>query len=96
FDDGGWTPKFEKESILQSETGAVFQYIDEQAGLRLDVFFNFDKETDVISFQSKVTNIRNYGIYRLQRLANTLPLPAHTCELMQFHGRWCKEFQIER
>lgn len=96
FDDGGWTPKFEKESILQSETGAVFQYIDEQAGLRLDVFFNFDKETDVISFQSKVTNIRNYGIYRLQRLANTLPLPAHACELMQFHGRWCKEFQIER
>ena len=48
-----------------------------------------------IETSMKLTN-EGDSEYQLQRLANTIPLPAYARELMVFHGRWTHEFQTKR
>jgi alpha-galactosidase len=49
----------------------------------------------VVKTRHTLTNTKE-GVYQVNRLANTLPLPARANELMTYYGRWVHEFQTVR
>lgn len=90
-----WAPVFTVEETLQEDQSVSFQCRDNCAGLKLDISLKLDEETNVCETQLKLTNEADTP-YQLQRLTNTLPLPAYARELMYFHGRWTHEMQTKR
>ena len=93
--DGHWAPKFKTVQTKKTDNGLLFTCQDDLAGVQLKIEIQLDKDSDVLQTRTSVTNLKDTP-YHLQRLANTLPLPAHTSELLSFNGRWCKEFQPTR
>ena len=94
-ESGGWAPKFKLIKTESAENGFIFVCQDTRAGIELDIELALDPATDIVQTRSSVKNLTTHN-YHLQRLANTLPLPAQAQELMKFHGRWCHEFQTSR
>ncbi|MGF1688058.1 alpha-galactosidase [Photobacterium japonica] len=89
-----WAPVFVITQITPQEEGTVIVSEDTKAGLRLTTELFLDA-FDVVKTRHTLTNLKA-GAYQVNRLANTLPLPARANELMTFYGRWVKEFQTER
>lgn len=93
--DGNWAPKFQLITTESLDNGYQFTCQDDIAGLQLSIELLLDPQSDMVQTRSKVTNLKS-KTYRLQRLGNTVPLPADASEVLKFHGRWCKEFQTTR
>ncbi|PNH77815.1 alpha-galactosidase [Vibrio diazotrophicus] len=89
-----WAPVFVVQQIVEIDTGVRIESVDELAGLSLTTELCLDAD-DVVKTRHTLTNLKA-GVYQVNRLANTLPLPARANELMTFFGRWVHEFQTAR
>jgi alpha-galactosidase len=89
-----WAPVFVVCHLEESESGVVVESEDANAGLRLRTELILDAN-DVVKTRHTLTNTKE-GVYQVNRLANTLPLPARANELMTYYGRWVHEFQTVR
>ncbi|MGY5612471.1 alpha-galactosidase [Vibrio brasiliensis] len=90
-----WAPVFVVKDVKQPGKGKLLiESEDPQAGLLLTTELELD-EFDVIKTRHSLKNMKAEK-YQLNRLANTLPMPPRTKELMTFYGRWVKEFQTQR
>lgn len=90
-----WSPVFEVQAVTCDENSAIFELVDNIAGVQLAISLTLDATTDVLQKQITITNIKA-GDYTLNKLALTLPVPRSMTELMTFHGRWCHEFHTQR
>ncbi|MFA0076771.1 alpha-galactosidase [Vibrio artabrorum] len=90
----GWAPVFSITDVQQTPSSLLIESEDVRAGLRLTTELCLDKH-DVVKSRHTLTNIKS-GLYQVNRLANTLPLPARANELMTYYGRWVHEFQTVR
>ncbi|MBE4591069.1 alpha-galactosidase [Vibrio navarrensis] len=93
-DGQDWAPVFVIRQVEQGRNGVLIESDDCVAGLRLTTELLLD-EHDVLQTRHTLTNIKT-GVYQVNRLANTLPLPARAKELMTYYGRWVHEFQTVR
>ncbi len=89
-----WAPVFVLTEITQVKNQLKLTSVDEKAGLCLCTELELDNN-DVLKVRHHLTN-QGQGLYVVNRLANTLPLPARACELLTYQGRWVHEFQTER
>jgi alpha-galactosidase len=94
-----WSPRFRPAGSVpiepsqvaggeRSAAGVVISAVDEVAALRVDVAVTLGH---VLTVSATVTNTGE-GIYLLDQLGVTLPLPAHASDLLTFSGRWTREF----
>lgn len=90
-----WSPVFQIEEITEQNNEVLFVCREQRAELKLEITLTLDEQTDVCVTSMKLTN-EGDSEYQLQRLTNTMPLPAYARELMVFHGRWTHEFQTKR
>ncbi|EIT7024882.1 alpha-galactosidase [Vibrio vulnificus] len=93
-DGQDWAPVFVISHIEYGQGSIIIQSEDAIAGLRLTTELMLDLH-DVVKTRHTLTNIKA-GLYQVNRLANTLPLPARANELMTYYGRWVHEFQMVR
>ncbi len=89
-----WAPVFVITDIQQTKDSLVIASEDTIAGLHLTTELKLDAH-DVVKTRHTLTNVKS-GVYQVNRLANTLPLPARANELMTYYGRWVHEFQTVR
>lgn len=89
-----WAPVFKTIAVEHDLHHANFTLKDDIAGLMLIIELQLD-ESGVLQKRISVTNTKS-GIYTLEKLALTLPLPRYVTELMTYHGRWCYEFHNQR
>lgn len=89
-----WAPVFTISNIKHHHSELTIESVDSIAGLKLTTELLLD-EHDVIKTRQTLTNTAE-GIYQVNRLANTLPLPERATELMTYYGRWVHEFQTQR
>ncbi|WP_322803895.1 alpha-galactosidase [Vibrio alfacsensis] len=89
-----WAPVFVITDIQQTKDSLVIASEDTIAGLHLTTELKLDAH-DVVKTRHTLTNAKS-GVYQVNRLANTLPLPARANELMTYYGRWVHEFQTVR
>ncbi len=92
-DGTAWAPRFTLTDIeRRAETGITYRLDDVIAALSLTL------DLDVGDLFTIRASIENQGdtSYMLERLAPSLPLPAHATDLLTFTGRWCREFQPQR
>ncbi|GLO61453.1 alpha-galactosidase [Vibrio sp. MACH09] len=94
-DGNDWAPVFEVKTQQVFDNHVLFTLRDDTSSLELDIELKLDFETDVVQKRIMVIN-KGEGVYNLEKLSSTLPLPNHANELMTFHGRWCREFQTQR
>lgn len=90
-----WSPRFQLSGVDGIGHGWAIICRDDIAAIELIIEFILDPSSDVLQTRTRIQNLADQP-YRLQRLANTLPLAPHITELMCFNGRWCKEFQTTR
>lgn len=89
-----WAPVFTMTEIKSNSHSVTLTSEDALAGLRMITELSLDKQ-DVMKTRHSLTNIKSTP-YQINRLANTLPLPARAAELMTYYGRWVHEFQTVR
>ena len=85
-----WAPRFSYESHALAPDGSLTVVaVDEVAQLKLTSWISLH---DVLVVRLTLTNESTVDRYLLDQLDVTLPLPAQARELMQFGGRWTREF----
>ncbi|MFB9136633.1 alpha-galactosidase [Vibrio olivae] len=89
-----WAPVFFISNIEHQKAGVVIESEDKIAGLVLKTELLLDSN-DVLKTRHTLTNNKS-DVYQVNRLANTLPLPARANELLTYYGRWVHEFQTVR
>ncbi|PWC16314.1 alpha-galactosidase [Brenneria corticis] len=87
-----WSPVFTTRSHQLEDNALTIVGEDAAAGLRLVSELRLCPDSGVLQTRNTLTNLRS-GLYRVDRLAATLPLPERANEIMAFNGRWIKEFQ---
>jgi alpha-galactosidase len=90
-----WSPVFTYVTHAVTADTLTVECADPVAQLGAVVELELHPETDVLRCGVRLTNGGD-APYRLERLSLTLPLPAHTDEVLNFTGRWCKEWQEQR
>ncbi|MDD1782622.1 alpha-galactosidase [Enterovibrio sp. ZSDZ35] len=89
-----WAPVFVIEKVEHEEGKVTTISVDARAGLRLTSELVMDAH-DVVKVRHTLGNLKE-GIYQVNRLANTVPVPARANEIMAYYGRWVHEFQTVR
>ncbi|MEH6451739.1 MAG: alpha-galactosidase, partial [Psychromonas sp.] len=89
-----WAPVFAIKDIKKQSSSITIVSEDQHAGLLLTTELQLD-QYDVVKTRQTLSNTKN-SVYQVNRLANTLPLPAHANEVMTYYGRWVYEFQTTR
>ncbi|WP_368184721.1 alpha-galactosidase [Aestuariibius sp. HNIBRBA575] len=91
------TPILPKFCYLGEETGGdalTLIYRDESNDLTLEFAFQIDQDTHMITAQ---THLRSADPVHLHWLAApVLPAPQQSDDMIDFAGRWCGEFQMNR
>lgn len=93
-DRPAWSAAWTVVQVQPQTVGFKIYLEDVQAQLSLCLTLTV-LDSGVLSQTLSLTNQGNEPV-EVQRLACTLPLPAHMTERMGFYGRWCQEFQQER
>ncbi len=89
-----WAPVFSIKNIKKQSDRITIVSEDQHAGLLLTTELQLD-QYDVVKTRQTLSNTKN-SVYQVNRLSNTLPLPAHANEVMTYYGRWVYEFQTTR
>ncbi|GFE62955.1 alpha-galactosidase [Litoreibacter roseus] len=87
-------PKFCFESDETSETGLRLRYHDAEHQLHYSVSFETDAQTRIITTSAELEADRPVHLHWLA--APVLPAPQFADDMIDFHGRWCGEFQLAR
>jgi len=86
-------PKFCFESADETD-GLTLVYSDDTNGLKLSATFKADPHTNIITCQTILDASRPVHLHWLA--APVLPAPQQSDEMIDFSGRWCREFQPNR
>ena len=91
-DGSGWSPRFRLAEVRDNGTSAEFALVDDVARLALDLTIAIDAAVTISA------ELRNTGddAFTVERLSPSVPLWFHAEELIDFTGRWCREFQPRR
>ncbi|MGR3503123.1 alpha-galactosidase [Pseudaestuariivita sp.] len=87
-------PKFCFASEEHTETGLTLCYEDAANALTLCAHFETDRHSGMITCWSELTATRPVHLHWLA--APVLPAPQLSDEMIDFSGRWCGEFQLNR
>ncbi len=90
-----WSPVFGYVSHTATPDTLTIETADPVAELGVTIELELHPETDLLRLGIRLSN-GGAAPYRLDRLLVTLPLPAVTDEVLNFTGRWCKEWQPQR
>lgn len=83
------------EVTSDSNHSAVLTCIDSQRQIQVINSICIDPNNDVVSLQTKVTNLGESAINLDWCAAATLLLPNRCDQLIAFEGAWAKEFQVQ-
>ncbi|GIT85547.1 alpha-galactosidase [Roseobacter sp. OBYS 0001] len=87
-------PKFRLDHVTQSELTLTVTCIDAANQLTYVADFALDADTHVIAMTARLSADRPLHLHWLA--APVLPAPQHSEEMIDFAGRWCGEFQMNR
>lgn len=87
-------PKFHLDHVDQTDTGLTVTCKDAANRLTYVAAFELDPETHVIAMTAALTADRPLHLHWLA--APVLPAPQHAEDMIDFAGRWCGEFQMNR
>lgn len=87
-------PKFCYESDSASETGLSLVYRDEIHGLRYSANFQIEPITHIITATATLDAEAPLHLHWLS--APVFPASQQSAEMIDFSGRWCGEFQLNR
>lgn len=92
----GWAGRFSNVSRDEIDDGVVFRLADCARALELEIECRLDAETDVATFQSRLTNAGGTP-FEVDWLSAPVVTPDQRySQHLSFHGRWCAEFAIAR
>jgi alpha-galactosidase len=90
-----WSHKFELTRTVEPAVNqVVFVSVDAAAELEVDLSLTLD-EHGVLHIKQSVTNL-GLTEFNLEALTSFMPLPDHVADIIDFHGRWMKERQLQR
>ncbi|ABG32391.1 alpha-galactosidase [Roseobacter denitrificans] len=87
-------PKFRLDHVTQSELTLTVTCVDAPHGLTYVAEFTLDADTHVIAMTARLSADRPLHLDWLA--APVLPAPQHSEAMIDFAGRWCGEFQMNR
>ncbi|AEI93571.1 alpha-galactosidase [Roseobacter litoralis] len=87
-------PKFRLDHVTQSELTLTVTCVDAANQLTYVAEFTLDADTHVIAMTARLSADRPLHLHWLA--APVLPAPQHSEEMIDFAGRWCGEFQMNR
>ncbi|SCZ49700.1 alpha-galactosidase [Epibacterium ulvae] len=87
-------PKFCFSSATEEDGVLTLTYIDDSTTLTYTARFSIDGQTHVIEAQASVSSTRPVHLHWLS--APVFPAPQFSDEMIDFAGRWCGEFQMNR
>ena len=87
------TPLLPKFCFLSAENGSnlTLKYRDEDNGLTLTFSFETDPETNII--RAKTILNADAPVHLHWLAAPVMPAPQQSDEMIDFSGRWCREFE---
>lgn len=91
-DRQGWAPQWQVRDAQAEPSSLSFHLHDAKTGLDVHWTARAHTETDVISFDVKLTQTGIQSI-ELEQWLTTLPVPAQMKQATAFTGRWIQEFQ---
>jgi alpha-galactosidase len=91
----GWAPRFTTTSSTRDEHAVSFRCVDEIAGLVLTLHVGIETAGPLVTVRAELENTGTTA-YELSHLALTVPLGAAKRELIEFSGRWAREFHTDR
>ena len=68
-----------------------FEFVDEEAGIKLEIFYSVYFESDVFSCYSKVTNLNEQDIQILKASSLSFRINQNDFDVVTFNGSWAKE-----
>jgi len=90
-----WSHKFELTRVVEPTANqVVFVSVDAAAELEVGLSLKLD-EHGVLRIEQSVTNL-GLTEFNVEALTSFMPLPDHVSEIIDFHGRWMKERQLQR
>jgi len=95
-DKAGWAGLFSFASRTDIENGVVFKCHDEHRGLVLEIQCTLCPQSSVAVFKSTLTNDSDADFIVDWMSAPVIPVPQALSEYLDFHGRWCAEFEVDR
>ena len=87
-------PSFSFVDAKETAQSIVLTYRDEDAGLTYEARFLIDQKTHVIEAQASIASDKDIHLHWLA--APVFPGPQASDEMIDFAGRWCGEFQMNR
>lgn len=87
-------PKFALDGVVQTTLHLTLTCKDSVNRLSYVADFTLDPDTHVIATSAKLTADRPLHLHWLS--APVFPAPQHSDEMIDFAGRWCGEFQMNR
>jgi len=90
------TPLLPKFRFERAETtqGLMLRYNDADNGLTLVFDFTADTQTQMMT--ARTTLLAEHPVHLHWLAAPVLPAPQHSDDMIDFSGRWCGEFQLNR
>ena len=86
-------PKFHFAST-ENEKGLILKYRDADNGLMLT--FEFETDSDTYIIRAKTTLQADAPVHLHWLAAPVMPAPQLSDEMIDFSGRWCREFETNR
>ncbi len=87
-------PSFRFANAVQERGRLLLHYQDADNALGLQFTFEADAETHIITCQTQLTSEEPVHLNWLA--APVIPAPQYSNEMIDFSGRWCGEFQMNR
>ncbi|WP_300034912.1 alpha-galactosidase [uncultured Roseobacter sp.] len=87
-------PKFRLKEVVEADQRLTVICEDAANRLTYEAGFALDPETHVIEMDARLAADRPLHLHWLA--APVLPAPQHSDEMIDFAGRWCGEFQMNR
>lgn len=93
-DGGPILPKFRLADAVEAENRLVLTYRDATHGLSYTASFEIDPSTHILTAEAALDSDTPVIIHWLS--APIMPGPQHADDMIDFSGRWCGEFRMNR
>lgn len=87
-------PKFCFDAAEEAENSLTLRFREQGGGLSYSAHFSIDPETHVIAARAEIESDEPLHLHWLA--APVFPAPQLSDEMIDFAGRWCGEFQMNR
>ena len=87
-------PDFRYQNHKETEDGLLLTYSDETLGIVFEAEYLSHQRVGLISCKSRIKSTEPVKLHFLA--APVVPAPQASNEFVEFSGRWCGEFQVDR